>query len=107
MVLHANGSTSSGIQGARAVRSEEAIRKHGGVTEDRSKVRMRAPGAIRVVAALGVIKSRHIEVANKSDADRKKVKALLETKSADVRIAAKVEKFVDDLTKPRREGKRR
>jgi hypothetical protein len=64
-----NGGTSSGIQGARVVRSEEAIRKHGGVTEDRSKVRMRARGAIRVVAVLGVIKSRCIEAANNSDAD--------------------------------------
>jgi hypothetical protein len=67
---------------------------------------MRARGAIRVVAALGVIKSRCIEAANKSDADRKEVKALLETKSADVRTTAKVEKFVDDLTKPRRENRR-
>jgi hypothetical protein len=91
-VLHANGSASSGIQGERVVRSEEAIWKHGGVTEDGSKVQMRA---------LGVIKSRCIEAANKSDADQKEVKAMLETKRADVRTTGKVEKFVDDLTKPR------
>jgi len=105
-VLHANASIGSGIQGERVVRSEEAIRKHGGVAEDKGKVRMRARGAIRVVAALEVIKSRYVEVANKSDADRKEVKALLETKSADVRITAKVEKFIEDLDKPRRENRR-
>jgi hypothetical protein len=58
------------------------------------------------VTALGVIKGRYIEVANKSDADQKEVKTLLETKSADVRIRAKIEKFVEDLEKPRRENKR-
>jgi DNA-directed RNA polymerase alpha subunit len=100
-VLHANASTSSGIQGERVVRSEEAIRKHGGVAEDKNKVRIRTRGAIRVVTALGVIKDGYIEVANKSDADRKEVKTLLETKSADVRIRVKIEKFVKDLEKPR------
>jgi predicted TIM-barrel fold metal-dependent hydrolase len=55
---------------------------------------------------LGVIKSRYIEVTNKSDADRKEVKALLETKSADVRITTKVDKCVEDLDKPLRENRR-
>ena len=67
---------------------------------------MRARGAIRAVAALGVVKSPYVKAANKSDADRKEVKALLETKSADVRITAKVEKFIEDLDKPRRENRR-
>ena len=58
------------------------------------------------MAALEVVESRYVEVANKSDADRKEVKALLETKSADVRITAKVEKFIEDLDKPRRENRR-
>jgi Zn-dependent M32 family carboxypeptidase len=58
------------------------------------------------VTALGVIKDRYIEVANKSDANRKEVKTLLETKSTDVRIHAKIEKFVKDLEKPRQENKR-
>ena len=96
-VLHADASTGSGIQGERVVRLEEAIRKHGGMAEDKGKVRMRARGAIYAVAALGVIKSRYIKVTNKTDADRKEDKALLETKSGDVRITAKVEKFIEDL----------
>ena len=105
--LHANASTGSGIQGERVVRLEEAIRKHGGMAEDKGKVRMRARGAIYAVAALGVIKSRYIKVTNKTDADRKEDKALLETKSGDVRItAAKVEKFIEDLDKPRPENRR-
>jgi hypothetical protein len=33
-VMRANVSTGSGIQGERVVQSEQAIRKHGGVTED-------------------------------------------------------------------------
>jgi hypothetical protein len=40
-VLHANDSTSSGIQGNRVVQSEQVIRKHGGVAEDKNKVRIR------------------------------------------------------------------
>jgi 50S ribosomal subunit-associated GTPase HflX len=67
---------------------------------------MRTRGAIRVQAALGVIKERCIEVANKSDADRKEAKALFETKSADVRTSAKTEKFIECLDKPRRENRR-
>jgi hypothetical protein len=58
------------------------------------------------VTALGVIKGRYIEAANKCDADRKEVKTLLETKSIDVRIRAKIEKCVEDLEKPRQENKR-
>jgi hypothetical protein len=103
---HANASTGSGRQGKRVVRSEQAIRKHGDVAEDKNKVRMRARGATRVVAALGVIKGRYVAVANKSDADRKEIKALLETKNKDVRIGAKIEKFVEDLNKSRRENRR-
>jgi hypothetical protein len=53
-----------------------------------------------------VIKGRYVAVANKSDADRKEIKALLETKNEDVRIGAKIEKFVEDLNKPRRENRR-
>ena len=55
-VLHANASTGRGIpQGERGVQFKEAIWKHGGVTEGMSKVRMRARGAICVVAALGAV----------------------------------------------------
>jgi hypothetical protein len=57
---------------------------------------MRTRGAIRVQA-------RCIKVANKSDADQKEVKALFETKSADVRMSANTEKFIECLDKPRRE----
>jgi hypothetical protein len=41
-----------------------------------------------MTALLRVIKGWYIEVANKSDTDRKEVKTRLETKSADVKISA-------------------
>ena len=99
-MLHANASTGRGIpQGERGVQFKEAIWKHGGVTEGMSKARMRARGTIRVVAGLGAVnKGHYIKVANKSNTDRKEGKALLETKSVNVRITAKVEKLVEDLT---------
>ena len=55
---------------------------------------------------LGVIKTRYVEVRIESNTDQEEVKALLERKSSDVRITTKVEKFVEDLTKPRQENRR-
>ena len=55
---------------------------------------------------LGVIKTRYVEVGIESNTDQEEVKALLERKSSDVRITTKVEKFVEDLTKPRQENRR-
>ena len=94
-VLHANAITGSGIQGQRAMWSEEAIWKHGGVT---TKVRCGCIGSHQ--------EPLYIEVVNKSYAEWKEVKTLLEAKSIDVRIAGRVERFVENLTKPRWESRR-
>ena len=80
-MLHANASIGTGIQGQRVLKSEQAIRKHGGLTEDIDKIRKRTRGSIRITAALGVIKDRYMEVANKSSADREEIKALLKKRA--------------------------
>jgi hypothetical protein len=105
-VLHANASTGSGLQGERELRSEESVRKHGGATDDKKKVRQRTRGALRVETAVRVVKERYAKVANKSTADRKAVKALLNDKMAVVRIGAKVESFTSTLQQPRQPNKR-
>jgi hypothetical protein len=53
-----------------------------------------------------VVKERYAKVANKSAADRKAVKALLNDKMAVVRIGAKVESFTSTLQQPRQPNKR-
>jgi hypothetical protein len=53
-----------------------------------------------------VVKERYANVSNKSEADRKAVKALLNDKMAVVRIGAKVESFAGTLQQPRQPNKR-
>ncbi len=105
-VLHAKARTGSGLQGERELRSEESVMKHGGATDDKKKVRQRTRGALRVETAVRVAKERCAKVANKSTADRKAVKALLNDKMAAVRIGAKVESFTSTLQQPRQPNKR-
>jgi hypothetical protein len=105
-VLHANASTGSGLQGERELRSEDSIRKHGGAMDDKNKVRQRTRGALRVVAAVGVVMERYTNISRKSTADRKAVKALLNNKMATVRIGAKVESFESTVLHPRQPNKR-
>jgi hypothetical protein len=96
-VLHANASTGSGLQGERELRSKESVRKHGGGTDDKKNVRQWTRGALRVVAAVPVVKKRYTNISNTSPADRKAVKALLNDKMAEVRIGAKVESFTNTV----------
>jgi hypothetical protein len=68
-VLHANASTGSGLQGERNLRSVESVRKHGGATNDKKKVRQRTRGALRVLAAMRVVMERYASVSKNSTLD--------------------------------------
>jgi hypothetical protein len=105
-VLHANASTGSGLQGERELRSEDSVRKHGGATDDKNKVRQRTRGALRVVAAVGVVMERYTKLSKKSTTDRKAVKAHLNNKMATVRIGAKVKSFERIVLHPGQPNKR-
>jgi tRNA isopentenyl-2-thiomethyl-A-37 hydroxylase MiaE len=62
-------------------------------------------GALRVVAAVGVVMERYTNISKKCTATQKATKALLNNKMATVRVGAKVKSVVSTVPHPRQPNK--